>query len=172
VEGSREVNDLVYVDPSRPRSLFTRAFVAVGTTRPGRFISRHALWKLDPILLHASRGRVSTAFPVRTALLETRGAKTAETRRHAVIYFHDGEQVTIVASHAGYPRHPAWFHNLRAHPDVTLGPTPMRARVVTEEADRQRLWTLADRVFPPYAKYRRHAASAGRTIPIVQLSRR
>ena len=117
-------------------------------------------------------GRLSTAFPIRTAVLQTRGAKSGATRRNAVIYFHDGDNVTIVASHAGYPRHPAWYHNLRTHPDVKLAATPMRASVVIEEPERQRLWKLADRVFPPYAKYRRHAAKSGRTIPLVQLTQR
>jgi hypothetical protein len=46
----------------------------------------------------------------------------------------------------------------------------MRATVVGDEAERQRLWALADRVFAPYAAYRREAAKAGRTIPIVQLT--
>jgi deazaflavin-dependent oxidoreductase (nitroreductase family) len=172
VECSRSMSDLTYVDPSRSRSLFTRGFVLAGTTRPARFVSRHVLWHLDPLLLRLTRGRASTAFPIRTAVLETRGARSNATRRNAVIYFHDGDKVTIVASHAGYPRHPAWYHNLRAHPDVTLGATPMRANVVSDEAERQRLWTAADRVFPPYAKYRRQAAKAGRTIPLVQLTAR
>ena len=56
-----------------------------------------------------------------TALLETRGARTGRARRNGVIYFHDGERVTIVASKLGLPQHPAWFHNLRVHPDVKLG---------------------------------------------------
>ncbi len=80
--------------------------------------------------------------------------------------------MTVVASRAGSPRHPAWFHNLRAHPDVTFGGIPMRATVVADEAERQRLWTLADQVFAPYARYRRETAKAGRTIPIVQLTPR
>jgi deazaflavin-dependent oxidoreductase (nitroreductase family) len=172
VECSLPVSDLTYVDPSRSRSLFTRAYVGLGTTRPGRFLSRHVLWKLDLIMLRVTRGRLSTAFPIRTAVLQTRGAKSGATRRNAVIYFHDGDNVTIVASHAGYPRHPAWYHNLRAHPDVTLAATPMRASVVIEEPERQRLWKLADHVFPPYAKYRRQAAKSGRTIPLVQLAQR
>jgi deazaflavin-dependent oxidoreductase (nitroreductase family) len=86
-----------------------------------------------------------------------------------VIYFHDGERVTIVASKLGYERHPAWFHNLEADPDVTFGGVPMRATVVSDEAERERLWALADKVFAPYAAYRREAARANRTIPIVQL---
>jgi deazaflavin-dependent oxidoreductase (nitroreductase family) len=172
VECSREVNDLKHVDPNRRRGLLSRAFAAAGTTRPARFISRHFLWRLDPLLLRVTGGRLSTALVVRTAVLETRGAKSGATRRNAVIYFHDGDDVIVVASHAGYPRHPAWYHNLRAHPDVTLGGNPMRASVVTEAAECQRLWPLADRVFPPYAKYRLQAAKAGRTIRLVQLTKR
>jgi deazaflavin-dependent oxidoreductase (nitroreductase family) len=105
-----------------------------------------------------------------TALLETRGARSGAVRRNAVIYFHDGERVTIVASKLGLPEHPAWFHNLRANPDVRLGGVPMRATVVADESERRRLWALADRVFAPYAAYRREAAEANRTIPIVQLT--
>jgi deazaflavin-dependent oxidoreductase (nitroreductase family) len=104
-----------------------------------------------------------------TALLETRGAKSGAVRRNAVIYFHDGDRVTIVASKLGLATHPAWFHNLQADPSVTFGGIPMRATVVEDEAERERLWTLADRVFAPYAAYRREAAKANRTIPIVQL---
>lgn len=93
-------------------------------------------------------------------------------RRNGVIYFHDSDRVTIVASKQGDAKHPAWFHNLRAHPDVTFGGIPLRATVVRDEAERRRLWRLADRVFAPYAAYRRNAARANRTIPIVQLTTR
>lgn len=104
-----------------------------------------------------------------TALLETRGARSGKLRRNVVIYFHDGDRVTIVASKLGLPNHPAWFHNLSANPHVTLGGIPMRATVIEDEAERERLWRLADRVFTPYAAYRKEAALANRVIPIVQL---
>jgi deazaflavin-dependent oxidoreductase (nitroreductase family) len=104
-----------------------------------------------------------------TAVLETRGAKTGLARRHAVIYFHDGDRVTIVASKFGFPENPAWYHNLLAHPDVIFGGAPYRAVVITDEADRARLWGLADRVLPAFAIYRERAEASGRTIPIVQL---
>jgi deazaflavin-dependent oxidoreductase (nitroreductase family) len=127
------------------------------------------MWKLDPHLMRATRGRLGMGLVLPTALLETRGAKSGALRRNAVIYFHDGEQVTIVASKLGLPEHPAWFHNLRADPRVTFGGVPMQATVIEDEAERERLWALADRVFAPYAAYRREAAKANRTIPIVQL---
>ena len=163
---------LKYVDPNRPRSIFSRVFASFSSTRLGRFISAKIVWKVDPYLLRATRGRVGMGLVLPTALLETRGAKSGAVRRNGVIYFHDSDRVTIIASKQGDARHPAWFHNLRAHPDVTFGGIPMRATVVHDEADRRRLWTLADRVFAPYAAYRRDAAQANRTIPIVQLTPR
>ncbi len=163
---------LKYVDPNRPRSLFNRAYAALANTRLGRFMSVKVVWKLDPYLMRATRGRVGMGLVMPTALLETRGAKSGAVRRNVVIYFHDGDRVTIVASKLGYPKHPAWFHNLQSHPEATLGGIPMHAKVVSEEAECHRLWGLADRVFAPYAAYRREAAKANRTIPIVQLTAR
>jgi deazaflavin-dependent oxidoreductase (nitroreductase family) len=163
---------LKYVDPNLPRSVFSRAFAAFSSTRPGRFISANVVWKVDPYLLRATGGRVGMGLVLPTALLETRGARSGVVRRNGVIYFHDENRVTIIASKAGDAKHPAWFHNLRAHPDVQVGGIPMRAAVVSDEAERARLWMLADRVFAPYATYRREAAKANRTIPIVQLTAR
>ncbi len=163
---------LKYVDPNRSPGLLRRAFAALANTRLGRFMSVHVVWKVDPYLMRTTRGRLGMGLMMPTALLETRGAKSGAVRRNVVIYFHDGDRVTIVASKLGYEKHPAWFHNLRAHPDVTFGGIPMQATVVADEAERKRLWALADRVFAPYAAYRREAAKAKRTIPIVQLTAR
>jgi deazaflavin-dependent oxidoreductase (nitroreductase family) len=164
--------DLPYVDPHRRRGVVYRAYARLIGTRAIRWFSQRVAWKLDPFLLQLSRGRVGMAFPLPTALLETRGARTGRLRRNGVIYFHDGERVTIVASKVGLPHHPGWFHNLRAHPDVTLGAQPFHAEVIDDESERARLWKLADQVFPPYAAYRERAAHRGRVIPIVQLTRR
>lgn len=163
---------LKYVDPNRPRGTFSRVYAALANTRLGRFMSVSLVWKIDPYLMRLTRGRLGMGLVMPTVLLETRGAKSGAVRRNAVIYFHDGDRVTIVASKLGYEKHPAWFHNLRADPDVMLGGIPMRATVVSDEAELRRLWTLADRVFAPYVAYRREAAKASRTIPIVQLTRR
>jgi deazaflavin-dependent oxidoreductase (nitroreductase family) len=161
---------LKYVDPNRQRGRLSRAYAAFSNTRLGRFLSIHVVWRLDPPLMRATGGRLGFDLMIPTALLETRGARSGKLRRNVVIYFHDGERVTIVASKLGLPNNPAWFHNLRANPEITLGGVPMRATVVTDEAERQRLWMLADQVFGPYAAYRREAAKANRKIPIVQLT--
>jgi deazaflavin-dependent oxidoreductase (nitroreductase family) len=164
--------ELAYVDPAARRGFLYRAYAALVGTRPMGWMSRVLVWKVDPVLLRLSRGRLGFGLLLPTALLETRGARTRQLRRNGVIYFHDGDRVVIVASKLGLPQNPAWFHNLSANPDVSLGGQPFRAEAVTDEGERTRLWELADRVFPPYAAYRARAATAGRTIPIVRLRRR
>ena len=148
-----------------------RAYAWLVGTRVMLWFSRRVGWKLDPVLLQLSRGRIGLGLVLPTALLETRGARTGRPRRNGVIYFHDGAQVTIIASKAGMPQHPGWYHNLRAHPDVKFGGQPFHAEVV-DDSERARIWQLADQVFPPYARYRERAARAGRVIPIVQLTPR
>jgi deazaflavin-dependent oxidoreductase (nitroreductase family) len=163
---------LRYIDPRPRRSLVYRLYAALLGTRLFGWVSRRFVWKLDPLLLSLTRGRLGMGMGLPTALLETRGARSGERRRNGVIYFHDRERVVIVASKLGLPTHPAWLHNLRANPDVSLGGQPFTAQVVEDDAERRRLWMLADQVFPPYAAYRARAARAGRTIPIVQLTPR
>ena len=163
-------SQLKYVDPHRAPGLFSRVYAALANTRLGRFTSVHIVWKVDPYLMRASGGRLGMGLVMPTALLETRGARSGKLRRNVVIYFHDGERVTIVASKLGLPSDPAWFRNIQANPDVSFGGIPMRATVIGDEEERKRLWALADRVFAPYAAYRREAAKANRTIPIVQLT--
>jgi deazaflavin-dependent oxidoreductase (nitroreductase family) len=160
---------LPYVDPRAQRGLLYRAWVRFAGTRFAMWLSPKILWKLDPYLMRLTGGRVGMGLMLPTALLETRGARTGHLRRNGVIYFHDGDRVTIIASKLGAPEHPAWFHNARANPDVRLGGKPFRAEIVDDEASRVRLWELADSLFPPYATYREKAADVGRTIPILQL---
>ncbi len=149
---------LRYVDLTHPPGVFVRAYAAFAASRVARFISRHFNWKVDPLLLRLTRGRFATTLVFPTAVLETHGARSRALRRNAVIYFHDGDRVMIAASNAGASRHPAWYHNLRVHPDVTFGGIPMRATVVDDESERERLWVLADRVFPAFTRYRQDAA--------------
>lgn len=78
----------------------------------------------------------------------------------------------IVASKGGYPKHPAWFHNLKANPDTTVQvgreKRAVRARVATA-AERERLWPKLVEMYRDYAAYQRRA---DREIPLVILERR
>jgi deazaflavin-dependent oxidoreductase (nitroreductase family) len=165
---------LRYVDPHAARGPIYRAYVRLASSRFATWLATTAIWsaivwKIDPHLLRLTRGRIGTGLLLPTALLQTRGARTGIVRRNAVIYFHDGARVTIIASQAGRPDNPSWFYNARANPDVLLGGQPFRAEVIEDEASRARLWELADRVFPAFAVYRVSAARVGRVIPILQL---
>jgi deazaflavin-dependent oxidoreductase (nitroreductase family) len=158
-----------FVDATRPPGRFRRFYAVLTQTRPLLWFSRHVMWKLDPILLRLTRGRVAGPLVFPSAVLETRGARSGERRRNAVIYWNDGDRITIAASQAGMPRNPNWYYNLLANPDVTFGGAPMTAVVVDDDNERERLWSLGDNVFPSFATYRQRAGSAGRTIPLIQL---
>jgi len=86
-----------------------------------------------------------------------------------VIYFHDGERVTVIPSKGGFPEHPYWYLNALADPDVVFGGRAFRAELVEDDAERKRLWAAADQYFPPYASYRARATRFGRSVPILQL---
>jgi deazaflavin-dependent oxidoreductase (nitroreductase family) len=106
-------------------------------------------------------------------LLDHVGAKSGTKRTTPLLYVEDGKDVVIVASKGGFPKHPAWFHNLKANPDTTvqIGPEhrAVRARVAKPE-ERDRLWAKAVRAYSGYDDYA--ARSKGREIPLVVLEPR
>jgi hypothetical protein len=110
------VPKLRYIDPHRQRGRLYLAVCRFSTTKAGLWLAEKVAWKLDLLLLRLTRGRFSTAGPVASALLETRGARTGQPRRNATLYFHDGDRVTIIASKQGRPENPAWYYNLRERP--------------------------------------------------------
>ena len=79
-------------------------------------------------------------------LLDHVGAKSGTRRTSPLLYFKDGDDLVVVASKGGFPKHPAWYHNLMANPDteVQVGSEHRRvhARVATAE-ERKRLWPVA-----------------------------
>jgi deazaflavin-dependent oxidoreductase (nitroreductase family) len=160
---------LRHVDPYARRGRLYLTVCRLSTTRAGAWFAVNVSWKLDPLLLKLTNGRLSTAGPLAIGLLESRGARTGQPRRTATVYFHDGDRVTIFASKRGLRENPAWYHNLRKHPEVVFGGRPFCAELVEDEAEQQRLFGLGDHVFPQFAEYREQAGRAGRTIPIFQL---
>lgn len=104
-------------------------------------------------------------------LLTTLGARSGQRRTTPLLYTPVDEGLIVVASKAGAAHHPAWYHNLRAHPDavsVELGDKRIAVRPrVVEEPERQELW---QRVNDNYDGYEVYAQRAGdRTIPLVVL---
>ncbi len=94
-------------------------------------------------------------------------------RTSPLLYFPDGDDLVIVASKGGFPKHPAWFHNLKANPDTTVQVGSERRQVharVATAAERERLWPEAVRRYHGYADYQ--VRSKGREIPLVILEPR
>jgi F420H(2)-dependent quinone reductase len=105
-------------------------------------------------------------------LLDHVGAKSGAERTTPLLYIEDGRDLVIVASKGGHPRHPAWFHNLRANPDarVQVGSERRRVRArVANSKERARLWPRVVEVYGNYADYQ---ARCDREIPLVILEPR
>ncbi len=105
-------------------------------------------------------------------LLDHVGARSGIRRTSPLVYTRDGDDYVLVASKGGFPRNPAWFYNLKAHPDVTIQVgrrvLQVRAHVASDE-ERERLWPLCVATYRGFAGYQ---ARAGRTIPLVVLAPR
>ncbi|MFI7488209.1 nitroreductase family deazaflavin-dependent oxidoreductase [Micromonospora echinaurantiaca] len=104
-------------------------------------------------------------------LLTTRGRRSGTLRRTALIYGRDGDRYLLVASNGGAARHPNWYLNLCADPEVRVqvGAEKFegRARTATGE-ERDRLWQVMTKVFPTYARYQQQT---DREIPVVVVER-
>jgi deazaflavin-dependent oxidoreductase (nitroreductase family) len=160
---------LEHVDPLAPHGSLRRGYIAFLRTPPGRWVAINVAARVDPWLLRRTDGRVGMGLMMPSALLEATGARSGTTRACPVLYFHDGSDVILIASSFGREKDPAWSHNLRAHPACRLGGEPFTAAEVEGEPERDRVWALADRVYPGYADYRVRAGRVGRTIPVFRL---
>jgi deazaflavin-dependent oxidoreductase (nitroreductase family) len=163
------------VDPTRPRARVGLRELATrfALTRRGTWFYSQVAARVDPWLVRASRGRVSTVaglLPI--VLLTVKGARSGIERTVALLYFTDGGDVILIASSFGRPRYPAWYHNLKANPAVRLEvggrSAPYLARE-TSGADRERLFELAKKVYRGYGNYRERTAGI-REIPVFRLS--
>ena len=160
------------VKPHPPRvDPVTRAVSHLVATKPGAWFFTTVAMRADRALIPATQGRVRFSLGMPSLLLTHRGAKSGGERTTPVLYFSDGDDVVLVGSNGGAPRHPAWVHNLRAHPHVRAStdgrPSPYVARAA-EGAERERLWKLACGMYPGFATYQERAGR--RRIPVVVLS--
>ena len=106
-----------------------------------------------------------------TLILTTTGRRSGQSRPHALIYGRHGDDYLVVASKGGAPKHPAWYLNLEANPDVEVqvkgDKMRARARTATPE-EKQRLWPIVTNEWPDYDRYQ---ARTDRAIPVVILER-
>jgi deazaflavin-dependent oxidoreductase (nitroreductase family) len=104
-------------------------------------------------------------------LLTTTGAKSGSQRTSPLAYTRDGDNYIIMASKGGAPTHPAWYHNLVAHPEVTVevGAQRFPARAtIAHGAERERLFNHMATQMPGFAEYQRKTT---RQIPVIVLTR-
>jgi deazaflavin-dependent oxidoreductase (nitroreductase family) len=96
-----------------------------------------------------------TGLPV--IIVTNRGWKTGAIRKTPLMRVADGKKFILVASDGGAPKHPLWYHNLKADPNVEIRDKTdvyaMRVREVVDSVERQRLWKIAVEAYPPYQEY-------------------
>jgi deazaflavin-dependent oxidoreductase (nitroreductase family) len=119
----------------------------------------------------ANEGRVGGMFEGSTLLLlHHTGAKSGKSRINPLGYLNDQGRYVVFASKAGAPTNPDWYHNLKAHPNVTIEVGTDTVGVVASEAtgeERERLYrTQAERI-PQFAEYEKQT---DRVIPVIVLT--
>jgi deazaflavin-dependent oxidoreductase (nitroreductase family) len=155
---------------------YDRAAVTIASSRPGAWFFVNVAMRIDRVLVPLTGGRLSSCLGTRyhrrhLLLLTTTGAKSGRPRTVPLLYFADGRDLVVIGSKGGDPRHPAWYHNVRAHPRATVYARGTRIECHAREAqgaERARLWARAVELYPGYATYRTRAGA--REIPDVVLS--
>lgn len=162
------------IDPTETPGVAKRLLMKVSNTSAGRSVGIHLAANVDPWLLRLSGGRVATTayFPLVTLI--ARGRKSGEERQTPLVYFTRGDEVILVASSFGREKHPAWYYNATAKPEVELlakgERLPYRVRE-TEGEEREHLLDLAEQLYAGYGAYRERTAGV-REIPVLALSPR
>ncbi len=128
-------------------------------------------WVAEQVELYEGSGGTDgltlrdTGLPV--IIVTNRGRKTGAIRKTPLMRVVDGNSYILVASRGGAPKHPLWYHNLKAEPDVEIRDETevysMRVREVVDSVERQRVWDIAVAAYPPYQEYQ---DKTDRVIPV------
>jgi deazaflavin-dependent oxidoreductase (nitroreductase family) len=153
-----------------PVRRFVRRAVA---TRPISWFLSHTLAPVDRVVFRATRGGGTFAswlsgLPV--VMLTTTGARSGREVVTPLLGVPDGDAIVVAASNFGGPHHPAWYHNLRAHPRARLTVSGVTRTVEAQEVEgpeRERLIALVTDVYPGSRAYIWRAAP--RRIPVIRL---
>ncbi len=135
------------------------------------YIPSPRAWVAEQVELYEGSGGTDgltlrdTGLPV--VIVTNRGWKTGAIRKTPLMRVVDGNSYILVASQGGAPKHPVWYHNLKAEPNVEIRDEAevrsMRVREVADPAERQRLWDIAVKAYPPYQEYQ---DKTDRVIPV------
>ena len=120
----------------------------------------------------ANSGKVGGMFAgAPMILIEMKGAKSGQVRTIPLVYSKDGDRYVIIASMAGAPNNPDWYHNLKAHPNVTveIGAEKFKVKAsLAADAERERLFNQQAALLPVFNDYRKKTT---RQIPVFVLER-
>ena len=136
-----------------------------------KYIPSPRQWVAEQVELYEGSGGTvgltfrDTGLPV--IIVTHRGRKTGAIRKTPLMRVVDGKNYILVASQGGAPKHPLWYHNLKADPNVEIRDKSevytMRVREVVDSTERERLWNVAVEAYPPYREYQ---DKTERVIPI------
>jgi deazaflavin-dependent oxidoreductase (nitroreductase family) len=120
----------------------------------------------------ANGGKVGGQFEgASMILIHNIGAKSGTERVSPMVYFPDGDRMLVVASAAGSPKNPDWYHNLKANPRVEVEVGTETFPVVVDELpreERDEKWTTITAVASGFAEYQQNTS---RVIPVLALTR-
>ena len=120
----------------------------------------------------ANGGKVGKPFEGMPMILVTmKGAKSGKAYTMPLVYSKDGDRFVIIASMAGAPNNPDWYHNIKANPEVTLeiGTERFQAKAtITSGEERERLFNAQAAIMPIFNDYRKKTS---REIPVIALER-
>src|SRR5262249_6681711 len=127
---------------------------------------------LGRMMIKRHRRKGDTFLGMDVLYLTTIGAKTGEKRQTAVARFPDGDDAwLVVASAAGAARHPAWYHNIAAHPDQVWAAVGDREfRVTPEQLDGERREQAWQRIIASQPRYAGYQRKTDRILPIIRLT--
>ena len=126
----------------------------------------------------SDNGKISSGMfkGARLLLLTTTGAKSGKERINPLAFTRDGDNYVIIASKGGSPRHPDWYHNILANPEVGVEVAThsavhqFRAHAGIAEGDeRKRLYDAQAALMPNFADYQKKTE---REIPVIVLEPR
>ena len=163
-------------DASPERGPILRLTIWFTSTRAGQLFYVHVVPPIDRRLMLWSKGKRSLSPKGQPdgvgglALLTTIGAKSGKERHTPLGFARDGDAMVILASNAARSYNPAWYHNLKRNPEVTLTPRGgrqgrYRAEEIPPGPERERLWRVACTMNPGFEQY--PPRTGGRLIPVI-----
>lgn len=147
----------------------------VQAPQPGKpgWRAYNAVTALNVKLFKLTGGRLGGKMDAADVLvLHHRGAKSGTPRETPLLYVPDGDGYALVASFGGSPKHPAWYHNLRAHPDTEVQVGKRRVPVTATEVPAAERQAIRERFLAVWPVLETYESRTDRTIPFVRLSPR